>query len=189
MQSLSFLCHEHSLSGDHFAVIRSHECKVCYFYDLSSLSGDLFAVIRSHECNVYFCATGIVYRSLLCWLAVIRSLEREAVEYWHHTVLNEHKHEIWQWRKREVTRHFVQVMLGRQHMRGDGCFLAAPPAMFIFIPPLWHCCLEYLPMFEFYIDICTGIWHVQQFILYRSHTINKTEIEPEENLEKLWTFI
>ena len=33
------------------------------------------------------------------------------------------------------------------------------------------------------------MWHVQQFILYKSHTINKTEIEPEENLEKLWTFI
>ena len=33
------------------------------------------------------------------------------------------------------------------------------------------------------------VWHVQQFILYKSYTINKMEIEPEENLEKLWTFI
>ena len=33
------------------------------------------------------------------------------------------------------------------------------------------------------------MWHVQQFVLYKSHIIIKTEIEPEENLEKLWTFI
>ena len=39
-------------------------------------------------------------------------------------------------------------------------------------------------------NVCVyTIWLVQQFILYKYHAIIKTEIEPEENLEKLWTFI
>ena len=33
------------------------------------------------------------------------------------------------------------------------------------------------------------MWLVQQFILYKTHTINKKETEIEQNLEKIWTFI
>ena len=33
------------------------------------------------------------------------------------------------------------------------------------------------------------MWLVQQFILYKTHTINQKETEIEQNLEKIWTFI
>ena len=33
------------------------------------------------------------------------------------------------------------------------------------------------------------MWLGQQFILYKTHTINQKETEIEQNLEKIWTFI